>query len=353
MTMLFLSHLLLLGVVWSASSVSAATVTVSTFAGVGSPGYSGDGGYASNAVLQNPFGVKGDSLGNVYIADTYNHVIRKVSSAGIITTFIGSSQGDAVGTPLATLLNTPVGIYIDSGNNIYIGDYGCNKVKKYTAVTGIVTLIAGTGAIGYAGDGGDAVYAAMFGCRGVATDTLGNLYIADSENHRIRRVDSANIITTVAGNGDAGAYGDGGYAVNAALSFPFSVAVDSHNNFYLTDTYNNVIRKVDVITGIISNVAGSYVAGFADSIVATSGMLYGPRDIVFDKYGDYYIADFDNNRIRKVDAYGSLTTLAGDGSVGEVNGPATSATFTYPIGVGMDNWGNVYSGKYNSVNTIV
>ena len=266
----------------------------------------GDGGPAISAILYAPGAGVIDSAGNLYISDYLHFRIRKVSG-GIITTFAGSGAGNYQGDGMpATSANiVPGALAIDSANNIYFTDH--NNVRKIS--NGIVTTIAGNGQSGFSGDGGPAISASLGQPEGIALDSAGNLYIADTNNCRVRKVSAGNI-ATVAGNGCGGGYsGDGGAAINASLSDPYGVAVDSTGNLYIADTYNNVVRKVS--NGVITTVAGSHVNGFSgDGGLATQAGLSFPQSVAVDTAGNVYIADNGNNRIREVLAAVPLLELA-------------------------------------------
>jgi sugar lactone lactonase YvrE len=230
--------------------VTAATGIITTVAGNGTPRYSGDGGSATSAELMNPTAVAVDAAGNLYIADSGNNVIRKVTAAtGIITTFAGDGtagySGDGSAATTAQL-QLPRGLVIDTTGNLYIADYFNNSIRKVTASTGIITTVAGNGTPGYSGDGGPATSAELMNPTAVAVDGAGNLYIADEPNQVIRKVTAATgVITTIAGQGGTrGFSGDNGPAVDSILNDPFGVAVDSAGNLYIDDYDNQRIRKV-------------------------------------------------------------------------------------------------------------
>jgi sugar lactone lactonase YvrE len=220
--------------------------TITTIAGTGGYGGSGDGGPATSAQLWDPRGVAVDSDGNIYIADPGNYRIRKVDSSGNITTFAGNGtpgySGDGESATSAQL-NNPNGIAVDSLGNIYIADQYNYRIRKVDS-DGKITTIAGNGTPGYSGDGGPATSAQLYNPSGVAVDSDGNIYIADNNNYRVRKVDSSGKITTFAGTGTAGYSGDGGPATLAQLNWPYGVAVDSVGNIYIADRSNNRIRKV-------------------------------------------------------------------------------------------------------------
>ncbi len=295
---------------------------ISTVAGNGSGGYSGDGGMATSAQLFCPYGVAIDSSGNLYIADYGNHRIRKVDANGMISTVAGNGSGGYSGdggVATSAQLWFPERVAIDSSDNIYIVDSINHRIRKVDA-NGMISTVAGNGSGGYSGDGGAAVSAQLFYPEGVAIDSRGNVYIADSENHRIRKVDTNGMISTVAGNGSGGYSGDGGSATSAQLNHPYDVATDSSNNLYIADGFNNRIRKVDT-NGNISTVAGDGSEGYlGDGGAATFAQLQVPYGVAIDSSGNLYIADCVNNRIRKVDLSGNIDTVAGTGIKGSGGG---------------------------------
>jgi trimeric autotransporter adhesin len=320
-------------------------------AGTGSYGYSGDGGQATSAVFSSPDDVTADASGNIYIADSSNNRIRMVTkSNGIINTVAGTGSsgysGDG-GQATSAALNYPRGITADTSGNIYIADTYNNRIRMVTKSTGIISTVAGSGSYGYSGDGGQATSSTLYNPRTVATDESGNIYIADSANYRIRMVTkSTGIISTVAGTGYSGYSGDGGQATSAALNYPYGVAVDASGNIYIADTYNHRIRMVTKSTGIISTVAGTGYSGYSgDGGQATSAALYYSCGVAVDASGNIYIADTDSYRIRMVTkSTGIISTVAGTGSYSYSGdgGQATSATLYNPRGVTIDASGTIY-----------
>ena len=316
-----------------------ATSTISTFAGIpaAGTGYSGDGGQATAAQLFAPTGVAVDSAGNVYIADTQNSVIRKVGVNGVISTVAGNGiagfTGDGVAT--AVSLNQPNGVAVDSAGILYIADSANNRIRRVSA--GVITTIAGA-AGGFSGDGGAAISAALNFPASVAVDGGGNIYIADTANHRIRKISAGNI-STVAGNSQIGFSGDNVGATLTALFSPRGVAVDPQGNIFIADSLNHRIRKVSA--GIITTVAGIGTAGYSgDGGSALAARLNTPRGVAIDVNGIVYIADTFNNVIRRV-ANGAITTSAGTGvsGFGGDGGSATSALLNAPGGVALDPTG--------------
>jgi sugar lactone lactonase YvrE len=337
---------------------------ITTVVGDGKQGFSGDDTIATSAQLASPKGVAVDTSGNLYIADSNNSVIRKVSSSGIITTVAGIGvtgsggySGDN-GPATSAHLTGPTSVAVDASGNLYIADYYNHRIRKVSS-TGIITTVAGNGLSGYSGDNGAAVSAQLSYPQAVAVDTTSNIYIADSGNHRIRKVNSSGIITTVAGNGTIGYTGDDGAATSAHLGTPVGVAVDVSGNLYLADAQYNVIRKV-ISSGIITTVAGStFYNGLGDNGTATAAQLAYPVGIAVDTFGNLYIADSKNyfGLIRKVSTSGIITTVAGNGSCSIINnvqcysgdnGPATSAELNQPTGVAVDGSGNLYIADTNN-----
>jgi uncharacterized protein (TIGR03437 family) len=319
--------------------LDAATGVLTVAAGNGTYGDSGDGGPATSAQLANPYGVAVDAAGNLYIAQQSYPRIRKVSN-GVITTVAGTGtygfSGDN-GPAVNAQLSGPTGVAVDAAGNLYIADVGSRRIRRIT--NGVIATVAGNGATGYSGDNGPAASAELYYPFGVAVDSAGNLYIADVYNQRIRKV-ANGVITTVAGNGTQGYSGDNGPAAGAELYYPFGVAVDSAGNLYIADTDNNRIRKV--ANGVITTVAGSGGYGLGgDQGPATSAQLTSPIGAAVDASGSLYIADQANLRVRKV-ANGVITTVAGGGSVADDNRPATSAQLFQPQGVAADSAGGVY-----------
>ena len=325
---------------------------IHTFAGTGDYGYTGDGGPAKSARLSAPYGVSVDANGNVYIADTGNSVIRKVDTSGKITTIAGNGmQGFSGDGGLATSasLYAPTRAVPDRSGNLYIADYYNQRIRKVDPA-GIIATFAGTGDFGYNGDGILATSAQLNSPYGIAVDSVGNVYIADSFNYRIRKVDTSGMITTIAGDGWGGAIGDGGPATSAELSEPEDVALDGHGNIYIADAANSKIRKIDS-SGIITTLAGNGNFDFGgDGGPAASAVVNFPTGVTADSSGNVYIADFQNNRIRKVDSSGTITTIAGTGTSGFSGdgGPPASAELSFSMEVAVDTAGNVYIADTNN-----
>jgi sugar lactone lactonase YvrE len=319
---------------------------ITTVAGTNRGGYSGDGGAAINAELYEPSTVALDVFGNLFITDMGNCRIRKVDTNGIITTVAGTNSqgysGDG-GAAISAKLNAPYGVAFDASGNLYFADNQNDRIRKVDT-NGIITTVAGTNVWGYSGDGSAAVNATLDRPQGVAFDAASNLYFADTENARIRKVDTNGIITTVAGTNSPGHSGDGGAAISAQLDGPSAVALDPSGNLYVAETQNARIRKVDT-NGIITTVAGTNSPGFSgDGGAAVNARLLWPTGVALDASGNQYIADQENNRIRKVAINGIITTVAGtNGSeFSGDGGVAVNAQLNWPAGVALDAAGNLY-----------
>ena len=274
---------------------------ISTIAGTGSAGYSGDNGDATAARLTNPNSLLIDSTGNVIFTDDGNHCIRKISRSGIISTVAGTGvqgySGDG-GNATAAMIDAPTGIAMDANENIYFADQS-GSIRKITS-SGIISTFAGDNASNFSGDGGPATAATFRQPTGLAFDGHGNLYIADLDNFRVRKISPAGIITTIAGIGTRGYGGDGAPATNALLNSPTGIAIDADNNIYVADAGNNNIRKINS-SGIITTFAGTGVMGFSgDGGPASAARLSAVYGITITKNGYMYIADQQNNRIRLV-----------------------------------------------------
>lgn len=314
-----------------------------TFAGGGASGL-GDGGPATAATLNNPATIAVDAAGNVFIADMGNNRVRRVNTAGIITTVAGGGAGGDGIPAVSAALHQPNGVCVDNAGNLFITEMastGGNKIRKVNTA-GIISTVAGNGTPGFSGDGGPATLAKLDMPSGVAVDGSGNVYIADWGNNRIRMVDATGTITTIAGGGAT--LGDGGPAISAMLNNPYSVSLDIFGNLFVSDEHNYRLRKISA-SGIITTVAGTGVSGSTgDGGPATAALFDQPDGIVADA-GSLYIADYSNNRIRKVDLpTGIVTNAAGTGIAGFSGdgAAATAATLNGPTGVALDIQGNVY-----------
>jgi uncharacterized protein (TIGR03437 family) len=329
------------------SEIEALTAAiVRTPAGSGFFGFSGDGGPATNARFSNPNGVAVDAGGNLYIADLFNDRIRKVDTNGVITTFAGrfggTFGGDGGPATEAGMFDVS-GVAVDEKGNVYIADTDNYRVRKVDT-TGIISTVAGNGNFGFTGDNVAATQTALASPAAVAVDVAGNIYIADLFNSRIRKVDTQGVITTFAGSGVAGYNGDGGQATQARIDTPEGVAVDRLGNVYIADSASGVVRRV-APSGVITTFAGTGQDGFnGDGGQATQARLSSPRGVAAGADGTVYIGDAGNDRIRQVTPNGVITTVAGNGQTG-YNGdgiPAVQASFFEPAGLAVDPFGSVY-----------
>ncbi len=344
---------LIFAVLFSTVFISLHAQSILTLAGNGSIGYSGDGGAAILAKFYNPAGVAIDASGNVYVADQFNNVVRKITPLGIISTYAGNDTaadlGDGGPATLASL-SIPSGVAVDAAGNLFIADQNNNLIRKVDPF-GIISSVAGTGAPGFTGDGSVATSAAINAPTAVAVDASGNLYFTDNGNNRIRMVNDTGTITTIAGNGIVGSGGDGGAATTAQFSGLRGIAVDNAGNIFVTDAANNKVRKINA-AGIISTFAGSGTSGYSgDGGQATAAGLYQPYGVAADNMGNVLIADFENNRIRKVSASGIISTIAGNGTPGFSGdgGPAGLAGLNKPAAVATDASGRIFiADEYNN-----
>ena len=309
-------------------------------AGNGVAGDTGDGGPATAAEINQPGGIGFDPAGNLYIADTQAAVVRKVSPTGIISTFAGTGvrgfSGDGGPATQAQLL-LPFSVVSDATGNIFIQDTGNYVIRRVDKSTGIITTYAGTpGAPGYAGDGGPASAAHFNQNQGARFDAAGNFFVPQCARPSIRRIDTAGNISTVAGNFTGGFSGDGGQATSAQLNCPSGVTIDTAGNFYIADEFNQRVRKVNA-QGIITTIAGTGTQGSSgDGGPATAAQLNNPNDVQVDAAGNLYIADSGNNEVRKIDQNGVITTVAG----GLQN--AGSPGVNTPLSLTLDATGNLY-----------
>jgi sugar lactone lactonase YvrE len=339
-------------------AVAAAAQTITTIGGNGIQGYAGDGGPARQAEFNGPFGLAIDVQGNVYVGDQFNHVVRRIEKSGIVTTVAGTGQagssGDG-GPATRAQLNYPNGLALDRTGNLYICDFFSENVRRVDRVTGMISTVAGTGSGGFSGDGGPATSAQLDAPTSIAFDHQQNLYIGDAGNQRVRRVDhKTGIITTVVGNGtsatSAGS-GEGGPATQAGFAYFIYLAFDPANVLYVVDSGLSNVRRVDPKTNIISTVAGENDAypsappryGYSgDGGPAKQALFSNPTQIAFDCAGNLYISDSNNNRIRRVDGKtGIVTTVIGNGQQGFSGdgGNPTKAELSSPSGLAFANDG--------------
>jgi sugar lactone lactonase YvrE len=325
---------------------------INTIAGSTTSGYSGDGGAATSATLNHPKGSAVDALGNVYIADADNNRIRKINTSGIISTVAGSATGSYTGDggpAIFATLNRPSDVKVDAAGNIFICDANNHCIRKINT-SGTISTVAGTGGVsGFSGDGGPAISAEMdFPCA-IALDAAGNLYIADQINNRIRKVNTTGTISTIIGTGATGYSGDGASGTTTAIGFPFGVAVDGAGNVYVSLYYDNRVIKMNT-SGVVSTYAGTGLPGFSgDGGAAAAAELDGQWGITTDAAGNLYIADFNNQKIRKVNTSGTISTIAGtsSGFSGD-GGLATAAQLRDPAGVATGPGGSVYIADYGN-----
>lgn len=328
--------------------------TIATVAGTGTSSFAGDGGPAMGAQFNKPSGMAIDKNGSLHIADAANHRIRKITQAGTVSTVAGSGvqgmAGDG-GSAVAAALNQPSSIVFDTTGNLFIADAGNNRIRKVDT-NGIITTVAGTGAAGYAGDGGPALSAKLNFPAGIAVDKAGNMFIADTYNNRVRYIDSSGDIYNLAGSGVFGFSGEGTSAIYAKMKHPLGVTVDTAGNIYITDTGNNCVRKVES-NGLIYTVAGTGGSfGFmGDGGAATDALFDQPASTMLDQAGNMYIADAGNNRIRKVNTSGTVNTIAGSslaGMFGGDGGPAVQAKLNQPYATALESGGNLYISDHDN-----
>jgi sugar lactone lactonase YvrE len=325
--------------------------TINTIAGTGTNNYGGDGGAATAAVLNYPYATTFDASGNIYISDANNNRIRMINTAGIINTIAGNgtsgSSGDG-GAASVAYLNTPQSLIFDASGNLYFSDHNNNKVRKINTA-GIISTVVGTGTAGYNNDGISAITAQLNGPSQLAFDAAGNLYIADFNNNRVRMVNTSGTISTVAGNGVSGYTGNGGPATAANLNHPAGLAIDAAGNLYLSDNGNGFIRMVNT-TGAISTIAGSGTSLplNGDGGLAKWATFSSAMGLAIDFKGNLYIADEYNNAIRIINTAGIISTFAGGGTVIGDGGAATAAKLSLPMGVTVDDTGNVYIADWNN-----
>jgi sugar lactone lactonase YvrE len=350
--------------------IPASTLTLSTDAVGGLPFYSGTGTAVDNTFLVNA--IPADRCGSFYTnflnlnlglpspsgANTLALVMRMtplLAPYHIITGIAGDGVrgfGGDGGPATGASLHDPTGVAVDSAGNVFVADFNNQRIRRVDATTGIITTVAGNGVPDFIGDGGLAIDASLHFPYGVALDNVGNLFIADYGNQRIRRVDATTgIITTVTGNGVQGFSGDGGLATDANLSNPMGVAVDGAGNLFVADTSNHRIRVVAAVTGIITTRSGTGIQGFSGDGPATGARLNNPIGVAVDGAGNIFIADFGNQRIRRVDAVTNIIrTRAGNGIQGFSGdgGPSGSASVNLPEGVAVDRFGRLFIADTNN-----
>ena len=331
---------LVLGLLAQMASVSGSTAfaqTIFAYAGTGVVGSGGDGGAATSAQLNKPRAMAVDTQGNLYVADEWNHRIRKITPGGVITTVAGTTfgySGDG-GPAISAQLYNPFGVAVDSSGNLYIADTSNHRIRK-VSTDGTISTIAGNGFAGYTGDDVSAVSTRLSNPSAVVIDAAGNVLFTDRGNNRIRKVSTAGTISTIAGTGTANFSGDGGAAVNAELNLPFGIALDRAGNLYIADYFNERIRRVNA-AGVIETVAGNgSVSVFNDGIPAITARVYFPTGVAVDGAGNIFIAqNSQSSKIRKVSRDGIITTVVGTGAQGSSGngGAAIIATLNNPFGL--------------------
>jgi NHL repeat len=331
----------------------ASPALIFTVVGTGEASYTGDGGSARHAGLNQPFDVALDRQGNLYFSDANNHCVRRVErGSGIITTVAGTGQagysGD--GRPATQAqLNSPYGIALDSANNLYIVDRLNARIRVVEAATGLIHTVVGTGQPGFSGDGGPAHRAQVQEPNDIVLDSQGRAFIADVRDHRVRMVDLVSgTITTFAGTGEGGSGGDGGPAARAALLGPRALAFGPTGDLYICLRNDHKVRKVDMRTRIIQTVAGTGERGYTgDHGPALQATFNGPKEIAVDDQDTIVLVDTENHCIRRIEATsGLVTTVAGMGQAGGGGdgGPAAAAVLKRPHGACVDEAGNIYIG---------
>ncbi len=316
------------------------TITVSTLAGSGAGGF--DDGNGVTAQFNYPSGVACDTQGNIYVADNLNNLIRKITPSGVVTTLAGSGAfGSVDGNGTSAQFFYPTEVACDAPGNIYVADAGNNRIRKITS-SGVVSTLAGSGAKGFADGNGKR---AQFNYpTGVVCDAQGNIYIADAGNNRIRKIIPSGVVSTLAGS-DTYGFADGN-GTSAQFYGPSRVACDAPGNIYVADAGNNRIRKITP-SGVVSTLAGSGIEGYADGDGISTQFDF-PDGVACDAQGNLYVGDINNNRIRKITPLGVVSTLAGNGVAGYVDGNSTSAQFYSPAGLAYDVHGNIFVADVNN-----
>ena len=330
---------------------------ITTAVGTGEKGFAGDGGPAKTALLNGPFDIAFDAAGNLYFTDTFNNRIRRVDAqSGVISTLAGNGEagyaGDG-GPATEASLNEPYGIVLDRAGNIFIADRLNRRVRRIDAASGIISTLAGTGEAAYGGDGGPAAQAGLAEPNGLAFDAAErHLYIADVADHRVRIVNlAAGTIATFAGTGKAEHSGDGGKAREAGVFGARAVKLAADGTLYILERQGSSLRAVDPATGIITTVAGTTARGYGgDGGPALEAVFDAPKEMAIDRDGSLLIVDTENHAIRRIDrATGIVTNVAGGrkGTGGD-GGPATQAGLDRPHGAVVGPDGAIYIGDTNN-----
>jgi len=298
----------------------------------------GDGA-AETAQFRYPYDVALDASGNLYVADYHNQRIRKITAGGEVNTLAGSARGFADGLGASARFNYPVGVAVDASGNVYVADRDNHLIRRITS-GGEVSTLAGSTRGSADGAAGTAQFHSP---AGVAVDAAGNLYVADTSNHRIRKITAGGEVSTLAGS--TAGFADG-LGTSAEFNLPSGVALDSEGNVYIADRNNHAIRRITA-GGEVSTLAGSGTAGSANGLGASAQFNY-PYDVAVDSEGNVYVADFSNHLIRMITPTGVVSTIAGSGTAGFADGAAEAAQFSYPVGVTVDAAGNVYVADYSN-----
>ena len=282
------------------------TVTIVTIAGTGEQGYSGDGGPATQATFNQPYSLQVDTNGDIYVVDRLNFVIRKIEAVtGIIRTVVGTGEpgysGDG-GRATIAQLREPNDCFLDGRGGLLIADVQDQRVRRLNLSSGVIATFAGNGAKERTGDGRSALEASILGARAVCMDGAGNTYIAEREGNGVRMVDTNGVMHTLAGTGEFGYDGDGGPALEATWGGPKAIRCDHGGNLLVVDTENHAIRRVDAETGIVTTVAGGRLGGGGDGNRATTAAMDRPHGVEVDAAGNIFIADSNNHRVRVVGA---------------------------------------------------
>lgn len=315
---------------------------VSTLAGSGA--FGSTNGIGTNASFYDPTGVAVDASGNVYVTDFDNNQIRKISPAGVVSLFAGSTifvagisaPGSNDGTGAMASFSNPWGIAIDASGNSYIGDSGNCIIRKINP-GGTVSTIAGN-VLGAGSANGMGLKASFYSPSGVAVDLSGNIYVADDGNNQIRKINPDGVVSTLAGSGETGSVN--GTGSSASFNSPVGVTVDKAGNIYVADFGNNEIRKVSP-AGQVSTFAGNTVHGSADG-TGSSASFFEPTGVAVDASGNIYVSDDGNEKIRKISPAGVVSAIAGNGTIGSANGLGSQASFHFPLGIAVDASGNIY-----------